>query len=577
MNGGQLIAKTLQAHGIEHLFTLCGGHIGPIYVEAARAGMRVWDVRDEATAVFAADAVARLRGIPGAAAVTAGPGVTNAITALKNAQMAQSPVLLLGGATATLLRNRGALQDIDQVSIVASTVKYLAQANRVRELRPALLHALQTAQKEVPGPVFLECPVDLLYPEATVREWYGRKNKKPAGWVEKIQQWYINRHVERLFAGVEHSSDQTIPISQPAIPTHAAADLSAVAQALREAERPVLLLGSGAMLHPQSAAQLAQAVTQLGIPVFFSGMARGLAGRRHAVQYHHHRKEALREADLILLAGVPCDFRLDYGRSLNHKARKIAVSRSRKELRKNLRPTRAVCADPGNFLIELEKTATALPQWDPWKKTLRARDEAREAAIEQMAREPVNGINPLALFRQLEQLLPDNAVLVADGGDFAATAAYTLRPRKPLGWLDPGVFGTLGVGGGFALGAAACCPGDYIWIIYGDGSAAYSLAEFETFSKNGLKVCGIVGNNGSWEQIARDQVHLLGADTAVRLPRTDYHRVAEGYGAAGERVDTLDAFAQAVGRAIASMDKGIPYLINAMIGSTPFREGSISI
>ena len=255
----------------------------------------------------------------------------------------------------------------------------------------------------------------------------------------------------------------------------------------------------------------------------------------------------------------------------------MAVNRSRAELHKNLRPTRAICADPGAFFIDLAKNAGALPPWAAWKKTLRERDQARETEIEQMAGEPVNGINPLALFRHLEQLLPERSVLIADGGDFAATAAYTLRPRKPLGWLDPGVFGTLGVGGGFALGAAACLPDDYIWIIYGDGSVAYSLAEFETFAKNGLKVCGIVGNNGSWEQIARDQVHLLGADTAVRLPRTDYHRVAEGYGAAGERVDTAAAFSEAVGRAIASMDKGVPYLINAMIGSTPFREGSISI
>ena len=194
-----------------------------------------------------------------------------------------------------------------------------------------------------------------------------------------------------------------------------------------------------------------------------------------------------------------------------------------------------------------------------------------------MAAEQVSGINPVALCQQLEQRLPENSVLVADGGDFAATAAYTLRPRKPLGWLDPGVFGTLGVGGGFALGAAACYPDDYIWIIYGDGSAAYSLAEFETFAKNGLKVCGIIGNNGSWEQIARDQVHLLGADTAVSLPRSDYQKVAEGYGAAGERVNTLEGFEKAVQHAIASMDKGVPYLINAEIGTTAFRKGSISM
>lgn len=576
MNGGQLIAQTLQANGMHHLFTLCGGHIGPIYVEAERAGMHVWDVRHEATAVFAADAVARLTGVPGVAAVTAGPGVTNAITALKNAQLAQSPVLLLGGATATLLRKRGALQDIDQPSLLQSAVKYQRQVNRVRELVPALHQALTTAQSKVPGPAFLECPVDLLYPEATVREWYGQKQKPAVGCMEKIRQWYINRHVERLFAGAAESG-QALKAAQPHISGHSVTDLRAVAKALYEAERPVLLLGSGAMLQPSLAPQLAKAVQQLGIPVYLSGMARGLMGRQHPLQYQHRRKEALREADLIVLAGVPCDFRLDYGRSLNRKAQKIAVNRSQTELRKNLRPKRAICADPGAFLIALAHDIGALPPWGLWKETLRGRDKAREVEIAQMAGETVNGINPLALFRQLEQLLPENSILIADGGDFAATAAYTLRPRKPLAWLDPGVFGTLGVGGGFALGAAACRPDDYVWIIYGDGSVAYSLAEFETFAKNGLKVCGIVGNNGSWEQIARDQVHLLGAGTAVSLPRTDYHHVAKGYGAAGERVESMEAFTQAIQHAIASMDKGMPYLINAMIGHTPFREGSISI
>lgn len=577
MNGGQIIAHILLNNRVRHLFTLCGGHIGPIYVEAARAGMQVWDVRHEASAVFAADAVSRITGIPGVATVTAGPGVTNAITAVKNAQMAQSSVLLLGGATATMLRNKGALQDIDQLSLLRSAVKNQNRVNRLRELAPALAIALKTARDNVPGPVFLECPVDLLYPEATVREWYGLNKERVSGWMEKLMRWYLRRHVKRLFAGVENVDIDLPFVPEPVIPPPRATDLKSVIQALRSAERPVMLLGSGAVLKPSFAPRLAEAVQYLGIPVYLSGMARGLVGRSNGIQFHHHRKEALREADLILLAGVPCDFRLNYGRNLNRRARKIAVSRSRQELSRNIRPTLALRADPGAFLIELEKTVPTLPGWEAWKKTLQARDDARETEIEQMAGEAVKCINPIALLRYMEQTIPENSVLVADGGDFAATAAYTLRPRKPLSWLDPGVFGTLGAGGGFALGAAACYPDDYVWIIYGDGSVAYSLAEFETFAKNGLKVCGIVGNNGSWEQIARDQMHLLGADTAVTLPRTDYHRVAEGYGAAGERVDTMDDFRLALRRAVASMDKGVPYLINAIIGSTPFRQGSISI
>ncbi len=575
MNGGARIAQILQENGIRHLFTLCGGHIGPIYVEAAKAGLRVWDVRHEATAVFAADAVARLTGVPGVAAVTAGPGVTNAVTAVKNAQLAQSPVLLLGGATATLLRKRGALQDIDQTSLLFSAVKYLGQANRVCELAPMLQHALRTAQYGVPGPVFVECPVDLLYPEATVREWYGRANHKGGSLIDRITGWYIGRHLNRLFSGAA-GHPPAAPVAAPES-TGMGRTVQAILRDLKKAQKPLLVLGSGALLSPQLASGLAVAVERLGIPVYLSGMARGLLGRRQTLQCHHHRKEALREADLIVLAGVPCDFRLDYGRQLNRRARKIALNRNRAELRKNLRPDRAVCADPARVLVALANEATTLPDWADWKKKLLARDKAREAEIDRMAGESVAGINPLALFRYLEKALPEQSVLVADGGDFAATAAYTLRPRKPLGWLDPGVFGTLGVGGGFALGAAACNPDDYIWIIYGDGSAAYSLAEFETFAKNGLKVCAIVGNNGSWEQIARDQLDLLGAATAVTLPHSDYHRVAEGYGAAGERVETLDAFAAAVRHAISSMDRGIPYVINAIIGSTPFRKGSISM
>ncbi|MBK8969552.1 MAG: thiamine pyrophosphate-binding protein [Lewinellaceae bacterium] len=577
MNGGQQIAEILKNTGIQHLFTLCGGHIGPVYVEAARAGIRVWDVRHEATAVFAADAVARLTGLPGVAAVTAGPGVTNAITAVKNAQMAQSPLLLLGGATATLLRNRGALQDIDQVSLLRSAVKYEVQASRLRELPDLLRRTLQTACMGVPGPVFLELPVDLLYPEETVREWYGRKNKKAAGLKEKLMHWYINRHVNHLFAGRQPNLSGANSKTPGDLPDFSASTVQAIVRQLHRAQKPVMLLGSGALTRPTLAANLALAVTRLGIPVYLSGMARGLLGRESSIQFFHHRKEALREADCIVLAGVPADFRLDYGQALNRKAKKIAINRSHQDLHKNLHPNRAVCTDPARFLIALADAAGELPSWTEWKNTLQNRDAAREQTITEMAGEVLPEINPLALFRHLEQVLPDNTVLVADGGDFAATAAYTLRPRKPLSWLDPGVFGTLGVGGGFALGAAACFPDDYIWIIYGDGSAAYSLAEFETFAKNGLKICGIVGNNGSWEQIARDQVHLLGADTAVSLPRTDYHRVVQGYGAAGERVDNLDDFQQAVGRAKISMDKGVPYLINAVIGSTAFRKGSISM
>ncbi|MCB0564934.1 MAG: hypothetical protein KDD01_11210 [Phaeodactylibacter sp.] len=575
MNGGQIIAQVLQNHGVQHLFTLCGGHIAPIYVEAENQGIRVIDVRDEASALFAADATARLTGVPGVAVVTAGPGVTNTITALKNAQMAQSPLLLLGGATATLLRNRGALQDIDQMALVKPHVKWATIVKRQREIAPALNKAMRIARSGVPGPVFVELPVDLLYNEEIVREWYGKKSNGGASLLGKALQWYINRHVNGLFKGMQN---YVVPgEEQPLIPTFTQTEVNAVARAAKGAERPVMVISSGAMMEVEEVGTLCAAVKRLGIPVYLSGMARGLTGHISEVQYRHKRKMAMREADCILLCGVPVDFRLDYGSHLNRRARKIAINRSREELKKNLSPHRAILADPGAFLIELSGEADTFPDWADWKAQLQGREDARDEEIRQMASQSIEGINPVALFQKMETLIPDNSVLIADGGDFAATASYTLRPRRPLAWLDPGVFGTLGVGGGFAMGAALRYPDDYIWIIYGDGSAAYSLMEMDTFKKFGMKVCGIIGNNGSWEQIARDQVTLLGSDTATTLPRSDYHRVAESFGGAGERVEKLGDLEGALKRAMESMDNGVPYVINAIIGSTDFRKGSISM
>lgn len=576
MNGGTAIAKALHANNVRYLFTLCGGHIAPIYVEAERAGIRVIDVRHEATAVFAADVMARLSGVPGVAAVTAGPGVTNAVTALKNAQMAQSPVILIGGATATLLRGRGALQDIDQTSILHSVVKWSVRVERVREIGPTVREAFKRATSGVPGPVFIECPVDLLFDDNTVREWYGQKNEPGKTLLEKLQYWYIRRHLNHMFSGAEDTG--TMKADTPVPANVSEGTLRRALDLICRAEKPLLIAGSGAVMIPGAVTGLSEAIRRLGIPTYLSGMARGLLGAHDPVQFIHQRKKALREADCIILAGVPADFRLDYGRQLNRKARKIAVNRHRCELKKNLSPDLAVQADPGQFLIALARHQTAaMPVWENWKNTLNVYREEREKEISGMASEVMEGINPLALFRTLESRLPDNSVIIADGGDFAATASYTLSPRKPLSWLDPGVFGTLGVGGGFALAAALHYPDNYIWIIYGDGSAAYSLAEFDIFTRHGMKVCAIIGNNGSWEQIARDQRTMLGADTATQLPQSDYQHIAEAFGAAGERVDTLETFSDSIARAKSSMDNGIPYIINALIGKSEFRKGSISI
>lgn len=576
MNGGARIASVLSAVGVRDLFTLCGGHISPILVEAKRAGIRVTDVRHEATAVFAADAVARLTGVPGVAALTAGPGLTNAVTAVKNAQLAQSPVVVLGGATATALRGRGALQDIDQLALLRPHVKWARAVRRSRDVDIALAEGLHAAREGVPGPVFLEYPLDVLYEEATVREWYAGSIPRGSGVVDRAIRWHLERHVDRLFADVGGVAavEPDVPVPHPPART-----IARTAGALERAERPVVVCGSQVLTRPADARAVAEALDRMGIPVFLSGMARGLLGRRHDLHIRHRRREALRRADLAILAGVPCDFRLDYGRAMGPDCKVISANRSRRDRRLNRRPKIESAGDAGAFLVAVADAMSGTgPDHGAWVEELRRRDADREAEIEARSRKvPSEGVDPLALCRAIDAALPDEAVIVADGGDFVATASYIVRPPGPLCWLDPGPFGTLGVGGGFALGAARARPGAAVWILYGDGSAGYSIAEFDTFVRHGIPVVAVVGNDACWAQIARDQIKRFADDVGVRLARTDYERVAEGLGAVGLRIDRAADVEPVLRQALSHQREGLPVLINARLAETDFREGSISV
>jgi acetolactate synthase-1/2/3 large subunit len=591
MHGGDRVAEVLKARGVRFLFTLCGGHISPILVGAKARGIRVVDVRHEVNAVFAADAVARMTGVPGVAAVTAGPGLTNTITALKNAELAQSPLVLLGGATATMLKGRGALQDIDQRALIEPHVKWMAQVTKVKDLVPAVEQAFDESLKGVPGPTFVECPVDLLYPEEIVREWYGAKGAEGKSLGDKALSLYMSRHVQQLFSGEDALElADAAPRDEALHP--AARDVEKAAELLLAAERPVVLVGSQALVEAGQAERIASALEQIGAPVWLSGMGRGLLGAGHPLHMRHKRRDALKDADLVLLAGSVADFRLDYGRHIKGGGLKlpgqkknvlIAAGRRRADLYKNKWPTLAVPGDAGAFLCELAAQVPPATQeggerWRAWREQLRERDDARDTQIaEQAGAEAEGGLNPIQLCREVEEQLPAQSVLVADGGDFVATASYTMRPRSPLSWLDPGVFGTLGVGAGFALGAKLVRPDSEVWIVYGDGSVGYSLAEFDTFARHGLGVIALVGNDACWMQIARDQVELLGDDVGVMLTHTDYHHAAEGFGGKGLLLKEGDDLAGALQQAKAWAREGTPVLINAHIGKTDFRKGSISI
>ena len=578
MNGGDRIASVLVERGVRFLFTLCGGHISPILVGAKHRGIRVVDVRHEVDAVFAADAVFRLTGVPGVAAVTAGPGVTNTITAIKNAQLAQSALVLLGGAAATLLKGRGALQDIDQMPLIQPHVKWAASASTVRELVPMLEKAFDVARSGVPGPVFLECPIDLLYDEALVRQWYGASSKG-GGLAGKALRLYLKRHAAKVFAGADKVAVSPAPEIPPPPPEKG--DARKAAGRLRKAQRPVLVLGGQVLLSSptrEKAEELAKAIAAIGAPVYLAGGARGLLGPGHPLQLRHKRREALREADLVLLAGIPNDFRLDYGKHISRKAFLISVNRSETDLRMNRKPDLGVLGDAGILLHQIAGILSGTgSRWQDWLGTLRARDETRELEIERQAAIEGELVNPLELCREIDRHLAPESVIVADGGDFVATAAYTLKPRAPLSWLDPGVFGTLGVGGGFALGAKLCRPDADVWIIYGDGSVAYSLAEFDTFVRHNLPVIAIVGNDAGWTQIAREQVEILKDDVGVVLARTDYHKVAEGYGGRGLLLQKTEDAPAVLAEAVKIARGGAPVLVNAQLDKTEFRKGSISM
>ena len=575
-HGGDRIAAALKAHGVSFVFTLCGGHISPILTGCKARGLRVVDCRHEATAVFAADAVSRLTGIPGVAVVTAGPGLTNTITAVKNAQLAQSPVVIFVGAVPTVLRGRGALQDIDQRRLVAPHVKLFRRVRRVYELGRAVEEGFAVACEGLRGPVVIECPVDLLYPEENVRQWYDDAVGKGTSFQDRLLRRYLNRHFVRMFTGSDDA-----PVSRKrevSVPTPSHSSVASAAAAIAKAERPVIVIGSQALSIAGEADHIAEAVSQLGIPVYLSGMARGLLGREHPLQMHHARRKALRESDCVVLAGVPCDFRLDYGRQIRRSTSLIAANRSAAEARMNRRPTIAAVGDPGRFLQRLAADSqVSRTNWHDWIAKLRDRDLAREAEINNRACAQGSLVNPIRFLQELDKAADGNAILIADGGDFVASASYIVRPRRPLAWLDPGAFGTLGVGAGFALGAALTHPGSEVWILFGDGAFGYGLAELDTFVRNRIPVVGVVGNDASWSQIAREQVKLLKDDVGTVLGRTDYHAVAEGFGAAGLLVKQDNEVSDALAAAREIARSGRPVLMNIWLDKSDFREGSVSM
>ena len=565
------IGSFFKQKNITSVFTLCGGHISPILVGCEKENINIIQVRDEVSAVFAADAVSRLTDSVGVAIVTAGPGVTNTITAIKNAQMAQSPVLLIGGAAATLLKGRGSLQDIDQISLLKTYVKSAVSVKKTRDVIPTLANALNIATSGVPGPVFVELPIDLLYPEEDIRKEFINQLPK-SGYFGKIAHWYVERHLNDLFSS-KKSSIKVKPVKEFKIDQR---KIDKAALAIVKAKKPVFLLGNQVTQNKEFLPMCLKSIDKLSVPTFTSGMARGCFGSSDKYFFRHNRKHALKNADVVVTLGIPLDFRLGYGFSINKDATLIAVNKSKEDLNKNRKPDIGIHADPSRIMHEIGKIINP-PSCKEWIKELTGLEEKRETEILQFSKYETDFVNPVHLCKTIDKFIDEESILVADGGDFVGTASYTIRPRSALGWLDPGPFGTLGVGGGFAIGAKSSFPKKEVWVFYGDGASAYSLAEFDTLCRHKLPVIAIIGNDASWQQIAREQKQMLGSNIGTELAFNAYEKVVEGYGGKGYYVENHDTLDETLKRAKEDAKLGYPVLVNIKISKSDFRKGSISV
>jgi len=295
----------------------------------------------------------------------------------------------------------------------------------------------------------------------------------------------------------------------------------------------------------------------------------------------------------VIFAGVPCDFRINYGRNIPRSATYVSINRDKVDLYKNRKPEIAILADPAEFIVELAKNLESSNNnnntaynttWKSWVEKLTLADQQRDKEIAKEAEEVTEYVNPLKVFQVLDKVASENSIFVADGGDFVGTAAYILRPRKPLSWIDPGPFGTLGVGSGFALGAKLCSSingekkdDTEVWIIFGDGACGFSLIEFDTMVRHGIPVIAVVGNDGAWAQIVRDQIKTFKTEVGGKLSQmTNYHDAVKGLGAEGFIVKSTDELESTFLKA-KEVAKTKPVLINILIGKTSFRDGSISV
>lgn len=529
VHGGRLVAQALRRHGVEVVFTLCGGHIQAIYDGCIDEGVRLLDTRHEQTAGFAADAYGRITGRPGVALVTAGPGVTNTVTALANAQRAGVPMICIGGAGPRSLSDMGSPQDLDSVKLLAPVCKWVAQIPDTRRIKEYIDSAFRIAQAGLPGPVYLEVPLDVLM----------------------------------------NSASDEAPSTSPLAPPRPGCDPESVERAARlleAAERPCFIVGSQLRWSPRSTI-LERVTQQLQLPFYLNGLARGALEPTHPSLFSHSRRHALERSDLVFVLGTPLDFRMGYGRAplWNPEARVIQVDIDAAQLGHNRTLDLAVHGDVGYFLEQLAERA-AKKRTPQWLEELDGVELARKASLRTEMESNESPPGALRVCHELAKRLGPEDVVIGDGGDFVASIAQALPLTWPQLWLDPGPLGTLGIGPGYAMAASVARPRARTVIVFGDGAFGLSGLEFEALARHRLPVVAVIGNDAAWTQVRRGQIQIYGRERAVatRLEHTRYEQVVQALGGKGYWVERVEELGPALDGAFAA---AVPSCVNVRLPS----------
>ncbi|MFN8222513.1 MAG: thiamine pyrophosphate-binding protein [Gaiellales bacterium] len=524
LQGGRLVAQALAAEGIDAIFTLSGGHVMPIYEGCRHEGIRVVDVRHEQTAAHAAEAYGRIRRGVGVAVVTAGPGVTGTVTAIANALAGQTPLVVIGGARPLVQAERGALQEFDQLSLLKPITKWAAVCAHPARIPEYVALAFRHAAAVPRGPVYLELPMDVLFEEA-------EPDPAPA-----------RARTEALAA-----------------PSAAAVDEAA--RLLNAAERPAIVGGQGVWWDAAHDA-LRELAERLAAPVFVNGSGRGSLPADHPLLFQHARSAALGKADVILVAGATLDFRLRFGEL--GPGRLLHLHSDPRELGRNRVPDVALAGDTRLGLEALTAATRPVAGRSQWLAAVETAERAWRDGHEAELTSPSAPLNHYRLGAELDRVLPDDAIVIGDGGDVVAAISRVLRVRGPGRWLDPGPFGCLGVGPGYALGVGAAGVDGPIVAVMGDGAFGLNGLDLDSLVRAGIPAVFVIGNDGAWGEIRIPQVGIYGTEgeIATRLATSRYDRLTEVVGGHGEHVERPDELAPALERALAS---GTVAIVNVLL------------